>query len=346
MPRFLHLAAAAAAALLAATLSHAAPAERRLQLEIDFLREGTLDGNVERGKARLQQTVRLQVVLSSDGTPGPFNPLDPESGQRLAAQGQRTVQKVQAAQRQHGSAAADPQAMLAMQARVQQMQARCGQDRDCLMREATAWSATQVAGGNLQVQGRLQAYGHAVQACERQHAAQAARSAREACIAQARRAAGGADESDAEDEAPAPYLHFSGSPTCQLDDHVRIEERVEGSFDDVQGRVPFTSTTQAEARTRDPVHCPLLQAVLDTRNGRLWTHLHPGLRGAKGETVRTEKGRSPQRSQGETPLRWHEAADWLNGRLLDLGSEGSDRFERAVPGGRIEVKMRWRFAPA
>ena len=65
-----------------------------------------------------------------------------------------------------------------------------------------------------------------------------------------------------------PYLMFSGRAGCRLEATVKIDGRVEGSFQDVQGTVPYTETTQAQQTRRDDSLCPLLQVVLDQRNGR------------------------------------------------------------------------------
>ena len=345
------------AVLLAASVSvepaEAAPGaagagsqQRRLQIQADLVREARVEG-VERGRTRLVQRVDLQVLLVSDGVPSASNPLDPDDGRRLAARGQRTAQKVQAAMQRVGAPPpSDPAAAMAQaqanMAQAQAMMARCGQDRDCLMREAMA--RVPVSGPQAgAVQGRLETYGGAVRACERQHAAAAAR---EACIAQARRQAGGSDDSDADEVPETPYLVFHGAAACQVDAATRIDERVEASFDDVQGVVPFTQTTQADGRERDALLCPLMQAVLDTRNGRLWTRVLPALRGVPARTVRAEKGRRPQQNDELLAPRWHEAQDWLQGRLENLSAGGNDRHERSLPGGKLELRLSWRFAPA
>jgi hypothetical protein len=336
-----------AATLLAATPPAQAggPMQRRLQIEAELVRDASVTGT-ERGRARLSQSVNLQVVLMSDGVPSPSNPLDPEDGRRLAEQGQRTQQKVQAALQRQGAAPADPQATMARaqasMAQAQALMARCGQDRDCLMREATAMSAAQAGRQVPGAQARMEAYGTAVRGCEKQHAAAAAR---EACIAQARRQAGASDDGEADEVAPTPYLLFTGTAGCQLDAATKIDERVEGSFEDVQGTVPFTRTIQAQGRERDTTLCLLMQAVLDTRSGRLWTHVLPTLRGVPGTIVRAEKGRRPQQADEVQPARWHEGQDWLMGRLANLSAGGTDRFERALPGGKLDLKLKWSFAP-
>jgi len=338
----------AVALLGAAAASHAAPpSAQRLQITIDSTRDAPLNSNVERGRSKLTQQLVFSVVLQGDGTPMVNNPLDPDDGRRQLERAQRTQQKVQAALDRRGSpVAAAPSAadIASMQARAQQLLARCGNDRECLMREASAMSAAQVAGGDRAMQARLQGYGAAVAACERTAAAGAAR---DACIANARRqAGGGSDETDRDEAVEAPYLHFRGVGACRLDVTTKIDERTEGQFPDVQGMVPFTHTRQAEQRQQGDTFCPLIQAVLDTRNGRLWTHGPLGMPAPRGVSVRSEKGRAPQRSEGEVMLQWHEAADWLQRRLSNLNAGGEDQVRLPAGGGQAEVKLRWRFAPA
>ncbi len=333
---------AAALGAAGAPADAASPAARRLTLTIDGLREGALQHGADRGRERLAQQFTLSVVLHTDGTPMPNNPLDPQDGQRQLERAQRAQQRVQAGLDRAGVRAAPD--MQALQARAQQIQARCGNDRDCLMREAMALSAAQTAGGDRAMQGRLQAYGSAVQGCER---SQPAGTAREACIANARRQAGGGapDDSDRDEEVETPYLHFIGRTACQLDIAIKIDGRTEGSFQDVQGSVPFTETVQADARQRDEMRCPLVQAVLDTRNGRLWAHTAMVAPEVPGLSVRSEKGRAPQRHDGPVSLQWREATDWLQQRLQNLRAAGEDKVRVPVSGGQNELRLRWRFAP-
>lgn len=329
------------------------PQARRLTIQIEQLRQGHLTLGADRGRDRLAQTLSLSLVLHSDGALSPNNPLDPEDGKRQLERAQRAQQRVNAGlaaaqARGHSTVAATPSPadIQAMQAKAMQLQARCGNDRDCLMREASAMSAAQVAGGDRGLQAKLQGYGAAVQACERSHGTSGAK--REACIADARRKAGGGEEDDTarDDVVETPYLHFSGRANCQLDVAVKIDGRTEGSFEDVQGTVPFTQTVQAESKKRDETRCPLVQVVLDTRNGRLWAHTAMAVPPVSGVTVRSEKGRSPQRHEGEVNLRWHEATDWLNQRLTRLNAAGEDQVKLPAGGGQNDLKLRWRFEPA
>lgn len=339
-----------ALALASPPAQAAGPQQRKLEITVEGTRQAPLVPGTERGRGRLQQQLVVSVLLATDGTPMVQNPLDPDDARRQLERGQRTQAKVQAAldrQAQRPAPATAAPDAAAMQARAQQMMARCGQDRECLMREASAFSSTQVAGGDARLQGRMQAYGDAAAACQRQPAG----AKRDACVAQARRDAGAPDdETDTDDEVETPYLLFTGRTNCRFDAAVKVDERIDGQFDDVQGVVPFTHTVQADARQRDEMVCPLVQAVLDTRNGRWWTNVPLAVREFPATTVRSEKGRAPRRNEGTSSLQWREADGWLQQRLQNLNDAGSANAVLpagpAGQGGTFEMRVRWRFAPA
>jgi hypothetical protein len=58
-----------------------------------------------------------------------------------------------------------------------------------------------------------------------------------------------------------------------------------------------------------------------------------------GVTVRSEKGRAPQRHEGEVNLRWHEATEWLNQRLTRLSAGGQDQVKLPAGGGQNELRL-------
>jgi hypothetical protein len=91
----------------------------------------------------------------------------------------------------------------------------------------------------------------------------------------------------------------------------------------------------------------MLQAVLDTRSGRLWTRALGAAAEVPGVTVRAEKGRKPQRWDGPVRLDWREADAWLQQRVLKLDATGgTDRVQLPAPGnGRVELQLRWAFVP-
>ena len=157
-------------ALLAGADPAAADTARRLKIDLELRRDGAVQHGADQGRGRLVQQLTLIVVLHSDGTPMPNNPLDPEDGKRQLERAQRSQQRMQAAQAKYGStpaAAPDWRRCRHAPSGSWPSAARTG---ECLMREASAISAAQVAGGDRATQDRLQAYGQAAAACERQPA--------------------------------------------------------------------------------------------------------------------------------------------------------------------------------
>jgi hypothetical protein len=302
---------AAAAASCGTVLLPAAAAEQaaRLTISVELQRQGRSQLGADVGQMRLNQRAEITINLVSDGTPMPNNPLDPADPARRLAQAQRVQQRMQAAQarvaaRTPGAAATPAMDMQALQAMAQRMQAMCGTDRDCLMREAGAFSRARVQ-------------------------------------------AGGTADAPEDEDVPTPYLLFRALDNCQPGGTLFIDERIEGSFADVQGQVAYTETRQADDRgTPATQPCGTQMAVLDTRNGRLWVG-QPllGLR-AHGLAVRSERGRSPQRHEGAQELRWHEATAWIAERMTNLNRQGS--AEASLPAGadgKTQVRLSWRWQP-
>lgn len=327
------LLALAACGMLADTTQAQATQQRRLVLDVELQRQGPVQAGAERGEQTLSQRWQFSALLQSDGTPIPYNPLDLDDHRRQADAAQRV-------------AAAAPAAPMpdwrAMQAKAQALQERCGQDSACLMREASALSAGAMPGVNRGSQGVMQGYGQATAACERQPAGKA----RDACRADARRAAAGAADAP-EDSGPAtPYLLFTGPMACNLQLSAKLDERVQGRFNDVQGVVPFTETAQGSETRRDDAPCPTLQAVLDTRTGRVWTALGLVPQDVQGVQTREEANRRKQRHEGRIGLQWREAQSWLQQRLVKLSAEGQDQTRLPAGSGQAEIKMKWSFRPA
>ena len=331
----------------------AADQAARLTLSVELQRQARTELGAEQGRMKLTQRAEYAITLVSDGARLSSNPLDPTEPERQLAQAQRAQEKMQAAQaanaaRPAARSAAPAIDMQAMQAMAQRIQAQCGTDRDCLMREASKVSATQVAsqakpGGDPALAGRLQAYGMAYRDCERQHPAGPQR---EACANRARVQAGGVADEVQDETVETPYLLFRSLPSsCQAAGSLSIDERIEGSFADVQGQVAFSETRQADdRRSAATFPCGTQMAVLDTRNGRLWVSSPVlGLQ-AQVVSVRSERGRAPQRHEGPQELRWHEAASWLTERMSNLNRQGS--AETTLPAGadgKTVVRLQWRW---
>lgn len=297
---------AVAALLPGQSAAQERPQQRQLTLQLDLQRQGPVQAGAEKGQQQLRQQWRLEATLSSDGVLMINNPLDPDDTRRLAA---RTLGAKPAAPAGNGRpvSATQGQALQAeMQARMQAMQARCGADSACLAREGAVISK--------EMQAAFQA-------------------------------AGGRAAPETPD-APGPeerYLHFAGAANCRLQAMGRIDSTVRGTYNDVQGVVPYTETQKGEDTLRDPVYCPGVVAVLDVKSGRVWVGFPTLPQQARGVSTREDKGRAPRVKQGPIELRWWESQDWLAQRLQHLTERGSDTFRRSTDALKVELRAEWSF---
>lgn len=219
---------------------------------------------------------------------------------------QRQLQALQAAPRAAAIAPAPDPAVL--QARAQALMARCGQDSACLMREAAALTAAVAPPTS---PGRPKAH------------------------------------ASADDAGPAtPFLAFAGTGACGLQLMARLDERAQGHYNDVHGPVAFTETAQGQETRRDDLLCPALQAVLDTRTGRLWVSLGVVTPDVPAVRTRAEAQRPTRRQEGRLPLSWREAQSWLQQKLGRLTVQGQDQARFPAGSGQTEIRLSWSFRPA
>jgi hypothetical protein len=283
----------AGAALLAVALpadaAEAGERQVRWTVSIDFEREAETRGNGGGfAKQKLKSYVEVAATLRSDGERVDFNPLDPADNQRRLLQAQRAQLRAQPAQAE-------------LVARYQRIQAQCGADRDCLVREA------------MKAQGGLPV----------------------AAVAD------GGDDA----ELPLRYLSYLALGDCRVETRVRIDERNEGAYPDVQGLVPFVNERHADERPAAPLLCAGRQAVLDTQTGTVWQLGGLGVEGARGTRTATRGGRT-ERGDELIPLNWYEASDWIGEQLRRFPRQGEARkvLPVAQGSGQVKVVLRWRFA--
>jgi hypothetical protein len=106
---------------------------------------------------------------------------------------------------------------------------------------------------------------------------------------------------------------------------------------------------QAKARYNFPVEQlksqgDVLKFAASLEQGAVSAYLGAVPRSGQGSFHREVRGRAPVRQQGAQQIEWREAQKWLDDRLLNLNdSSGADRFVQPVPGGQIDVSLRWRF---
>jgi hypothetical protein len=331
---------AAALALLAFTVTaDAAERSGRLAVTIEVERDSQTTSNGGLIKQKLRSKVQCETTLRSDGELQNFNPIDPAEHARQMQVAAKVQQRVAAAA---PARPMDPNAQADMVARAQKLQALCGQDRDCLMREAMKLSSAQ-SGLDASGQAKLQAYGAGYVACEKRHPEG---KARQACIADARRQAGGRpDATDTDDEAPAKYLSYLGLGDCQVRTHVTVDLVSEGTYPDVQGQVPFKTTVQADGQPATPMLCTGQQIVLDTQAKVLWSHGAWSVNRPNGVTVRAVAGRKTERTEGDVDFGWGEATPWISEQLRRFPKQADLRHVVPVSDGtgQIVVRMRWNF---
>jgi hypothetical protein len=340
----------------------AAPRSARLEVSIDIERQSNARGANGHHNETTRANYRFSTTVRSDGSLMSINSLDPQAMADVAARGERDQRRVQAAlaaQRAQPVRAlpavmtATPMSPAEMQARAMKMQAQCGTDRECLMREASALSLA-MAPTDPRVQGRLQGYAAAVQQCEKRHAAAAG--ARDTCIAQARRDAGGADDSDPADEnLPDRYMMFIGQPPCDSSYGVRVDSVAEGATPDITGMVPFRVVLKIDENAAAPGLCGT-SLTFDTQTNTWWSSGAVMLPAVRGVITRTEFGRT-QRNEGQFGTDWYEAAPWIAEQLKHMTRSGSAQTTLPVQmgstietwrlggerAGKLQVRMSWRI---
>lgn len=337
----------ASVALLAVALP-AGAAERtgRLTVTVEVEREASTRNGPDHAKHKSSSFVQFATTLQASGEPDNFNAADPAEATRQMARANQVQQRVQQMQQMPRSPARAGASQAEMMARVQQMQALCGNDRDCLAREAAKFSAGN-SGLDAAGQGRLQAYSAAYRQCETRHPDGPAR---RGCIDNARRQAGGQpDASDHDDEPPPRYQRFLGGlngADCQVETRVRLSERNEGAYADVQGMVPFVTTRQADERPVSPMLCAGQQLVLDLQSGEVWNQGGFGIGEVRGVRTSSKGGRN-ERSEETMDIGWYEAGPWIAEQLRRFPRQGT--LQQVLPvasgTGQVKVKLQWRFEP-
>lgn len=157
---------------------------------------------------------------------------------------------------------------------------------------------------------------------------------------------------------PAPaegrYLNFSGvqPEQCDMAYSVRIDERVEGSIDDVGGPVPYLEEKKADHKgsARDATLLCMSMATLDTKGDRLWVKAElPAVPGQVTRAYRQDRSsRAPSEGLGlrKEALAW--VAGQLQGKVPRAGSRRTSlRLPLTVMGQQgeqtLDVDLRWKF---
>lgn len=159
----------------------------------------------------------------------------------------------------------------------------------------------------------------------------------------------------------ARYRFFLGAPECRAEIDVRIDNRAEGAYADVQGLVPFVATKQAHYQGTDverALLCQSQQLVHDVHAGSV-DLLAIALQPARGTYAHRERDRvrahETQAAMGGFP----SLLDWVTQQLRDAPATGTRQAVLPVPDfallgpatagaqfeGGMQVSLRWSFQP-
>lgn len=292
--------------------------ERRARLTVDVKVEGAFSvvgtGN-ERESGEFHDSYHLVTYLKTDGDPSPINTKDPQYGQKMMARAAWVQRRVAEAQGQMPSAKkVTPQEM---QAALQQKQVACKGDQGCLMQLAMEASSMMANVDTGAPQGAV------------------------------------VPEEPPEEEEPR-YLTYFGFDDCGAETHVLVDRKVSGSYDDVQGSVPYSTTEKADDHA-DPVQIRLIcnsqNLVLDVKTQTIFTD-GVSAPSARGTSRSTESGRSTE-SEGDA---WHAPGwEWVTEQVRQAPASGRRSTTLVldhVPGGsrvngkqtgQARIEMSWKF---
>lgn len=356
-------AGAVAALCLCSSPLLAVAAERSARLTIDLKISGTetMKNGSDHATTRIAQRVQLATTVRSNGELDSVNVKAPDFAQKMQAQAdaqQRRTREVQEMQQQNarrqraqGAAppAMTPTSQADMMAMAQQLQARCGDDQQCLMNEAMKFSAQQVAGNDPALRQRLEAHGAERARCEREFARDAKR--RAACLDAAEIRAGGTGGENLEPEADRRYLAFFGFDGCGATVSAVIDDQISGRYGDVQGMVPYTITRKAEWKAdavQTRIICSAYNPVLDVKARSISTD-GLALPEVRGRFTRVDNGRTHSAEEA-LPLR-SEALHWASEQLRQAPASGTRKVRLPVKSGsaqgivegHLDVELSWKF---
>jgi hypothetical protein len=214
-----------------------------------------------------------------------------------------------------GRAPAKKMSQAEMQAYLQKKQAACGTDTNCLMKLGQEANDLMLANMN-PGQGSATAY---------------------------------------TGDEPPRYLTYLGFDNCGARVHTYVDRTISGTFDDVQGAVPYTiKETVDYDNNADELRliCNFHQAVLDTQDGSIWTDgaIAPHYKGTTTTTMRgkTTTATATEFGHGET-LTWiseqlrHAPRAGHKTITLKLTQNQGGALHTGRYSGEAVVDLSWRF---
>lgn len=325
-------AALCASAALAAAVSMPAGAGEmlgRMTVEIDVQGAQSWTAGSDYGNTRIAEHYRIVTHVKSDGTPSPVNTIDPGFARKQMAKAAAVQRKVAEAQKRQGvtiTVPRTPAEQQAFAAKMQQEQAACGADMQCLMDLSAKYTPVLTAMS-------MQAGGVSEQDVD-------------------------AVDLDAEDEAR--FLDFFGYDGCPTQIEIRIDHKAEGAYADVAGMIPWSESHSADYRGTDidrKMQCLNQQTVYDLKDRTIYTHGFgtPAPRGRSmrkdrlhGETVNEDvdlSGTSEALAWVAEQLRAAPASGTRTTTLPPQRARGGVVTSGAQSSGEIRVSLKWSFEP-
>ncbi len=317
---------AALAVLPLASPTQARAGEKRAKLEVHVKVDGSYSvagkgGEQETGE--YHDAYELITYVKTDGDLTTVNTKDPAYGQKTMARAAAAQQRV--AEAQGHAAPVKKMTPQELQTLLKKKQADCNGDQSCLMK--VAMEASQLM-ANVDFGA---APGAAPPAADPP----------------------GTGGDPLEDEEPR-YLTYFGFENCGASTHVTIDRKVSGSYDDVQGTVPYSSSEKADYHA-DPtqlrVICNVQNLVLDVKTHTLYTD---GLAAPTAESASqtTDRGQTTEsRGSGWKDPGWDWVSEQLRqaptsgqrGTTIDLSNgKGASRIQGKTT-GQAKVELSWKF---
>lgn len=347
----------ATALLLGSEAAMAASRQARLTIEVRVDGQEAAQGQGDWSKSRIVQHYRIVTMVQTDGVLSSVNGKDPDYARKALAGGERARQKIRTVQQRNAAAGIGPKPVSAGAAQqlMQEMQsavAKCGGDSACQQRVGMQFMARP------DFSAAMTAMSSPEFVCQ-QSSGGNPQKLRECLRAQ------GVDETPAavdpdepEVEADERFLMFIGFDGCANELSFTIDDRLEGAYADVNGMIPFVVTHQADwhgTPTDRRMHCVYNDLVYDTKAKTIYTNGMP-MPEIRGSSVRSERGRGEQRSEGGLPV---PAAvtkfifDTLRVAPMSGTRRGTVRFDGPylspppiqTYSGSASVELNWKFEP-
>lgn len=319
----------AMAAASAAPVSHAGETLGRMTVEIDVRGTQSWKAGSDYGNTRIAEHYRIVTHVKSDGTPSTVNTIDPDYARKQMAKSAAVQRKVAEAQQRQGGTVAVPRTPAEQQAfaaKMQQEQATCGADTQCLMALMSKYQPVLTAMS-------MQASGVSAQDVD-------------------------AVDLDAEEEAR--FLDFFGYEGCPTQIEIRIDHKAEGAYADVAGMIPWSESYSADYRGSDTdrkMQCLSQQTVYDLKDRKIYMHGF-GTPAPRGRSMRKDRLHGETVSENVEISGTSEALAWVAEQLRMAPASGSRTTtlspQRARGGvvtsgaqhdGEIKVSLKWAFEP-